>query len=355
VILAIALGLPACGGDSSSEVPDASLADAAPPAWSPAPPLPAALSNNTVAAVDDGDACTLYTAMGIGGALTGADIVASTAAWSEGDAAWRTLPDLPSSAGRVAGSSVALRGKLYVLGGYSVGPGTTETSFAAVDVFDPASGQWSSAPDLPIAIDDAVAVTWRDRWIVVVSGWSTNNNVDAVQIYDAETNSWAMGTAFPGTAAFGHAGAIVGDSLLVIDGVGTAGGFTLVNQAWLATLDPANPTTISWTDLGMHPGPLRYRAAGGDTASGMMWFHGGTADAYNFNGLSYDTGLAAPPEATTLTFDPVSRTFATLGVPKPTATMDHRSLARCGRRIYSVGGMVAGPAATSDTWVIEGP
>ncbi len=325
------------------------------PAWVAGVSLPAPLSDNTVAAVDGAAGCTLYTVLGIGASLGADAIVTSALSWTEGDGAWTALSDLPSSAGRVAASSVVLRGKLYVLGGYSVGPGTSETSFAAMNVFDPASGQWSAAADLPVPIDDAVAVAWRDRWIVVVSGWSMTAAVDAVQLYDVETNAWAMATAFPGTPAFGHAGALVGDSLLVIDGVGTSGGFALVNQAWLATLDPANPTAIAWEDLGPHPGPMRYRAAGGATAGGTMWFHGGTSDAYNFDGLSYDTGNASPPLATTLTFDPGSRTFGALGIAKARATMDHRSLARCGTRIYSVGGMIAGPAATGDTWVIEAP
>jgi N-acetylneuraminic acid mutarotase len=226
----------ACGGSSGGEAPDA-----APPAWAASVALPVALSNNAVTSVTDGAGCSLYSVMGIGGALTASDIIPSAYRWREGEGAWSKLPDMPTSAPRVAAHAVGLRGQLYVIGGYSVGPGTAETSFVAMDVYDPAGG-WSAAPSLPIPIDDAVVAAWRDRWIVVVSGWSNTSNVDAVQIYDADTQQWAMGTPFPGTAAFGPAGALAQDELLIIDGVGDQGGFDLVNQAWLGELDPDDPT-----------------------------------------------------------------------------------------------------------------
>ena len=200
-------------------------------------------------------------------------------------------------------------------------------------------------------IDDAVAVAWRDRYIVVVSGWSNRDNVDAVQIYDSTRNAWSMATPFPGTAVFGHSGAIGGDELIVIDGVerGT-NGFRLVNQAWRATLDAANPTRIAWTNLGGHPGLARYRGAGGTTDSGELWFHGGTDVPYNTNGLAYAGGAPAPPSGSTLVY---ADGFADHAVGKSTATMDHRSLAKCGATLYLVGGMTAGPTVSAEVWSIS--
>ena len=294
----------------------------------------------------------LYTALGIDDTLTAAGITTRAYRWREGDEAWSQLPDVPGSVGRVAAAAVSLRGKIYVLGGYSVGPGTTETSFDAVDVFDVSNGQWSSAAPMPIPIDDQVAVAWRDRWIVSVSGWSNASPVAAVQIYDADTDQWAAATDFPGMPVFGHSGALVGDSLIVIDGVGSGfAGFGLVNQSWVGTLDAADPTTIVWQDLGAHPGPARYRAAGGDVSATTAWFHGGTDDPYNYDGLGYDTGQPSAPLATTLEYDAATREFSVRAETKPTATMDHRGLPRCADRVYIVGGMVTGPAVTSEVWV----
>lgn len=338
----------ACGGGD-----DGAADAAATPAWTAGVSLPVALGNNAVTAIEGSTGCTLYSVMGIGGALTAADIVASAYRWNQGDAAWTAMPDLPTSQPRVAAHAVGLRGKLHVIGGYSVGPGVSEVSFDAMDVYDPDTNQWSAGRPLPVPIDDAVVVVWRDRWIIVVTGWSNTGNVDAVQIYDADTDEWSMGTAFPGIAVFGPTGALVGDELLVIDGVGDQEGFNLVNQAWLGQLDPQDPTTIAWTDLGTHPGPPRYRAAGEAASETTLWFHGGTDDPYNYNGRSYDTGQPSAPLDNTLVYDVGSRQFSALGIPKPTATMDHRALARCGETLYTVGGLVAGPAATADVWLIE--
>jgi hypothetical protein len=190
----------------------------------------------------------------------------------------------------------------------------------------------------------------------VVSGWSNTDSVATVQIYDAESESWAVATDFPGTPVFGHAGAITGDTLVIVDGVGSVGfGFELVNQAWLGQLDVDDPTTIEWIDLGSHPGPARYRAAGGTTVDGQLWFHGGTEVPYNFDGLAYDGGRPAPPLATTLIYG-LDQGFSELGVPKPVATMDHRALARCRATLYSVGGMTAGPEVSAGVWrLLPGP
>ena len=269
----------------------------------------------------------------------------------EGDAQWISLPEIPGPP-RLAANAVGLRGEPFLLGGYEVLGNGSEVTADTLQRFNLAGGRWESLASLPIPVDDVGAVAWRDRYIVVVSGWSNTGNVDAVQIYDAETDTWTAATSFPGTPVFGQAMAISGDELIVIDGVGSSAlGFRLVNQAWKATLNPADPSQISWTDLGAHPGPARYRAAGGTTAAGALWFHGGTAQPYNFDGLRYDNGQPATPLATTLSYQ--DGAFLVDEVPaKPTATMDHRALVPCGERLLSVGGMTEGPSVSAQVWSI---
>lgn len=312
--------------------------------WQSLSPLPEAVTNNAVAAVSAQGRCTLYSVLGLDGSRASSGIHARAYAL-EGDQ-WSSLPDAPGG-GRIAASAVSLRGLLYVLGGYSVATSGEETSYADVDVYDPASGTWAGAAPLPTPIDDAVAVAWQDRWIVVVSGWSNTKPVSAVQIFDADTGTWVTGTDFPGTPVFGHAGALVDDQLVVIDGAASgAGGFTLVHQAWKATLDPSTPTVIRWESLGTHPGSARYRAAAGAIGSTILWA-GGTSEPYNYDGLSYATNQPAPPLAETLTFDTTSSSFGA-SLPLPVPTMDHRAMIGCGDSLTIVGGMSAGPLVTTD-------
>ncbi len=349
--MSIGLCLLAGCGDSASNVdagpvrPDAQLG------WAPGVPLPEAIANNALASVETEGGCMVFSMLGIDSSLTAAGIHNRAFRWREGDDSWLAMPAIPGP-GRLAANAVGLRGEPYLLGGYEVSPAGSETSSTSLQRFNLSTGQWVSLADLPIAIDDAGVVAWRDRYIVVVSGWSNNSNVAAVQIYDAETDSWMMGTDFPGIPVFGPAAAIVGDELILIDGVSSGiVGFRLENQAWRATLNANSPQVIEWTELGAHPEPARYRAAAGASESGALWFHGGTAEPYNFDGQRYDNGEAATPLASTMTYSEGS--FELANVPdKPNATMDHRALVGCGSRLLTVGGMVSGPSATPQTWTI---
>jgi hypothetical protein len=90
---------------------------------------------------------------------------------------------------------------------------------------------------------------------------------------------------------------------VIVDGVGSSGlGFAIAHQSWHARLDPSDPTTLSWSQLPDHPGPARYRAAGGSLESSVI-VHGGTSEPYNFDGLSYATAEPAPPLSDAIAFD----------------------------------------------------
>jgi hypothetical protein len=321
----------------------------APWTWAAGPALPEPLANNAVAAVETASGCTLITALGLG-APRADSITTHAYAWTAKDAGWRRLDDVPGTP-RVAASAVTVHGRVHVLGGYDVAPDGHETSHREMVVLDATRGTWTNAAPLPQAIDDAVAVAWRDRWIVVVSGWSNDAPVATVQVFDSETNAWASATPFPGTPVFGHAGALDGDELVIVDGVAKgASGYAIVNQAWAGRLDAEAPIRIAWRDLGAHPGPARYRAAAGATPRGALVFQGGTDDPYNYDGKSYLAHRPSAPLADALVFEPARQEFRLLSAPKPRATMDHRGLAGCDGRLFTIGGMTAGGSVLSEVW-----
>lgn len=340
VLTSVALIVAGCSERAPPPIDDAAVAG-----WTLEVALPEPIANNAVAAIAGSDGCTLVTAAGIDGSLAAGGIHPRAWSLAPSATAWTALPDLPGVP-RIAASAVTLRGRVYVVGGYSVAAGGSETTHGVVFALDPAAG-WTTVAPLPVPIDDAVAVAWRDRWLVVVSGWSNSAPVAAVQIYDLDSETWAMATPFPGTPVFGHAGAIVGDDLVIVDGVAASGGgFAAVEQTWRGVLDPDHSTQIAWTSLGDHPGPARYRAAAG-AIGGRMVFHGGTDTPYNFDGRRYDNGSPALPLATAFAFDPLSAMFADdLPIQAP-ATMDHRGLVGCGEVGYTIGGIAAGPMTSS--------
>ncbi|MEZ4364571.1 MAG: hypothetical protein R3B48_30625 [Kofleriaceae bacterium] len=326
----------------------------------PAPSLPEPLSNNAVAAVELATGCVVVSVGGLGPARTREAISSRAYASVVGDDTFHTLPDLPGLP-RLATSAVALRGQVYVLGGYDVAADASETSHRELYSLDVAAAlasapvAWEARAELPIAIDDAVALPYRDRYIIVVSGWSTKAPVPDVQVYDAERDHWELGTPFPGTPVFGHVAAILGDDLVVLDGVAqTPEGYRLVHQAFRATLSAEHPAALQWRALDPHPGAARYRAAGG-TLGRELLFIGGTADPYNYDGLSYRTKSPSAPLVDDLRFTPATERFSVSTPPRTVATMDHRALASCAGSVSLLGGMVEGPRVQAQAWRLAAP
>jgi N-acetylneuraminic acid mutarotase len=338
-----------CGSDEASQrdaaQTDSQSIDAATNRWASATPLPIPIANNAVAAMKTATGCDVYTFGGIGTARTSAAITTAAYRWRADQ--WTKLPDLPGLP-RIASSAVGIAGKVYVIGGYSIAANGDETSSPALDIWDPANETWTSGPSLAAGIDDAIVDVWRDRYLMVASGWSTTGSVRTMSVLDTTTMTWSQATPFPGAPVFGGTGGIVGDDVFVVDGVATINSrYVLQSQLWVGRLAISGTAfTIDWQQKPNHSGGPRYRAAAG-ALDGKLMIVGGTSEPYNFDGLRYDNNMPAMPSADGLTIDNMG---AATTVSGPAATMDHRSLAICGSSAFLVGGMIAGPAVSSDVW-----
>lgn len=307
--------------------------------------LPAARSNVAVAGVNTSQGFAIIAANGLASGKSYTDIQRSLFVWSDRHRQWRQLADLPVAEGCIASAAVGLRGRVWLLGGYTVAADGSEASTPHLHAIDPDTANIERMPDMPIPVDDALALPWRDRYIVLVSGWHDTGNVDAVQIFDSEVKSWQSATGFPGDPVFGHAGGLVGDQLLVCDGVtakrdakGRAT-FALTPDCYQGDLDPDHPGTIRWQQIAPHPGPARYRmaATGTGQGGGRVVFAGGSSNPYNYDGIGYD---GAPSSASAQVY---SYHFATgrwqQHADTAVATMDHRGLVEFAGSFYLIGGM----------------
>ncbi|MEM9058661.1 MAG: galactose oxidase, partial [Pseudomonadota bacterium] len=231
------------------------------------PSLPLGLSNNAVAVVKDARGTWLYSFLGLEAGRQWSDTHAGGWVLAPGAAAWRSVGDVPGPGGRLAGVAAAAGGAVYVVGGYTVAEDHSEVSVPSVHRIAPGSDAFEPRTAMPVPVDDTVALVYRDRFIYLVSGWHDYGNVNLVQRYDSVNDSWDQATPFPGTAVFGHAGGIVGDSLVICDGVGieTASSgprrFVPVDACYLGRIDAQNPRRIEWHRLPSHPGPPLYRMA----------------------------------------------------------------------------------------------
>jgi N-acetylneuraminic acid mutarotase len=317
-------------------------------------PLPVPLSNNAVASVKSRGSLLLYSMMGIGPKKTW-DATSNSAYMLDSEAEigkWVEVRSVPGTVGRLAATAVGAREHIFLFGGYVVDAQGGETTLRDVNAYEPLTDRWFRAEDMPIAVDDSVGGLYRDRYIYLVGGWSKTDAVHDVQVYDAEKNTWAQATPIPGTPVFGHAGAVVGDTIVYIDGAykNPAGGqpkYIASDECWIGKIDHHDRLKIQWTKLPSHPGTARYRiAAGGSEKDQKIYFSGGTDNPYNYDGMGYN-GVPAEPSPVTFAFNLRSGKWETINEHTPQPTMDHRGLMVLPDELVIAGGMEKGQQVTS--------
>lgn len=266
------------------------------------PSMPAAVSSNAVASLQGG--LELFSIMGVGPKKNWDDVSnkiyvmrLSSAKWSEGR-------PVPGVAGRLAATAAGAKGQIILMGGYVVDNQGAGITVPDVNVYVPSDHRWYRGKDIPVPVNSAVAGVHHDRFVYLIGGWSLNGPVNTVQVYDVEKDSWTQATPFPGTPAFGMAGGLSDDAIVVVDGAksGPAEGprYVASDECWLGKIDKKDPTKIQWTKLPAHPGTARFGiAAGGADREKKVYFSGGTATPHNYKGVAFD---GKPSEISPITF-----------------------------------------------------
>lgn len=269
--------------------------DAEPDVWAR---LPEPVTNNAVAGIELDGRTMAYSFAGLHEGKTWRDVTADAYACDLETRECREIAGMPDGIGRLASVAVTVGGQIYIFGGYTVAQDGSESSTPEVWRFDPASETYTHITDMPVPVDDTIALPFEDRYIYLVSGWHDTDNVDLVQVYDVEDDHWFEATPFPGAPVFGHAGAMDENGRLLLCGgtavipAATEAGrrqFQALGQCWGGQV-LANPAEITWQAVGenamgpfyrgvaiAHPAPL----------NGYSFF-GGSGNAYNYNGIGYD-------------------------------------------------------------------
>lgn len=302
------------------------------------------VSNNAVASLHEGKRTFFFSFMGI---LPGKTWDAVTAdAWSFDTLSreWARLPAVPGQAGRLAAAAAGVKGRVFLFGGYTVDAQGNEVSLSSLDIFDLKARGWRRGADIPVAVDDMVVGVYRNRYIYLVSGWSQQDNVRNVQVYDTEKDRWLQATPIPGTPVFGHAGALAEDTIVYVGGAfknpgGSNPRYVPSDEAWMGKIDRGDLTRITWTKIPLPPSRARYRIAAAAFGRRIV-FSGGTDNPYNYDGRGYD-GQPSEPVATTFAWNVDSGGWELLP-DNPVPTMDHRGLAPTPEGLALIGGMEAG-------------
>ena len=306
-------------------------------------PLPVPLTNNAVTSVKVGGQTLVYSFMGLGSSKSWDAVKNSAYALNLKYGKWTTIRSIQGS-GRLGATAVSVGEEVFVMGGYVPDKSGLQAIVADVSVYEPVGLRWYRGPDLPTAVRDAAAGEYRDRYIYVVGGFSNKGPTNEVQLYDTITKQWSQATPYPGAAVFGHAGAVVGDTIIYIDGAKASGAKTgspwdPSDECWMGKIDRKDPKKIVWSKLPSHPGLARYRiATGSSDKDGKAYFAGGSAEVYDYNGIGLD-GKPAEPSPVVFDYNVKRDAWETITENAPNPTMDHHGMAVTSDELIVVGGM----------------
>jgi N-acetylneuraminic acid mutarotase len=307
-------------------------------------PLSVPVSNNAVVGIKVNGQLLVYSLTGIGSKKTWNSITNASYALNVKYNTWTTIKAVPGS-GRLGAVAAGVKEQVFLIGGYVPDPNGSQAIVPDVSIYEPLALRWYRGAEMPTGVRDAVAGVYRDRYVYVVGGFSKAGPTNQVQLYDSLTDKWTSATPSSGAPVFGHAGAVVNDSIVYTGGaVATGGkpGFTTSDEAWIGKIDRKDPRKIEWSKLPTHPGPGRYRiAAAASEKDQRIYFAGGSDKVYEFDGIGLD-GKPAEPSPVTFAYNLKSNGWETIQENAPNPSMDHHGMAVSSDGLILVGGMASG-------------
>jgi N-acetylneuraminic acid mutarotase len=176
--------------------------------WTPRAPFPNRLDHIGSAVLNG----KIYTAGGFIGGGVHKDGQDAAYEYDPATNSWRTLANMKLGRGSVG--VAAIDGKLHAIGGRGAN-GITVTTH---EVYDPATNAWTEAAPLPKARDHA-AVTAAEGKIYFAGGrfGASTDSTNLFDVYDPKTNTWTAGPTMP-TARSGLAGTFYNGLFMVLGG-----------------------------------------------------------------------------------------------------------------------------------------
>jgi N-acetylneuraminic acid mutarotase len=265
-----------------------------------------------------------------------------------------SLPSLQEPHGRIGSTAVGVNDSVYIFGGYNLGSSKSFDTAPGVYKYHVPTDTYAQLEPMPVSVNDAVALVYRDRYIYVISGWNNDAAVNLVQVFDTLKNEWFQASPFIGTPVFGHAGGIVDNVIMICDGAKVtpqlAANRTITQQAscYLGEINVTRADKISWYQW-VHPTDVgRFRmAAAGDVENDRIIFVGGANAPHGANAERIDSKAINSNSQNDKPLTPSNEIWIyNIGkrswqVSKsPQASMDQRGLLNVSGNWITLGGML---------------
>jgi len=201
---------------------------------------------------------------------------ASAAASASSAATWRRIADIPTPRSELAAAVSAQVGRVFTIGGAG-GP-------QIVERYDPGADHWDRAPDLPVAVDHAMAAAVEGlqssapQGVFVFGGYRAGGTATPRAFrFDTAASRWEEIAPMPGPRAAGAAVAS-GSSIFIVGG---ADGSRLVAPTYRYDV-----ITRQWQTVAAIPTPRDHLAA--VAADGMVCAVGGRQLSLSLNLVAFE-------------------------------------------------------------------
>lgn len=209
--------------------------------WSRVADLPGTAVENPAVTAANGK---LYLFGGSTAAFSGA--VAETWTYDPATNAWTRLPDMPTARG--GATAQVLGGSVYVAGGMTADGAST----AVVERFDLATGTWHPGPTMATARDNPGSAVVDGRLYVfggrtrLAGGQTPAPTLGSVEMFDPATGAWSSRSSMPTARRTMATGVIDGRVIL-------AGGEAAADGGPFAVVEQYDPATDTWASLRRMP------------------------------------------------------------------------------------------------------
>lgn len=323
--------------------------------WTELDTMPFRISNNAVAGATVLGVPHVYSFGGIDTTKIYSGISNRAFRYNYATDTWDEIASTPNTLPLIAAAASTVKNKIYVLGGYHVYSNGSETSSNEVIIYNPELNVYeANGAAIPVPIDDQAQCVWRDSLIYVISGWSNTANVTNVQIYNPDLNSWSVGTSVPNLSTykvFGSSGYIIGDTIFYFGGASLGFNFPAGKVLRKGIINSTDPTQIAWTIEEDAPN-TNYRSACLTYGNSIYWV-GGAAVSYNYNGVAYNGSGGVDPLFQIMRYDAYTQTWYA-GTGAPFGAMDLRGVAQVGPTSWIIcGGMESNQQVSNKTFLLE--
>ena len=273
-ILAITLILTGLLGAASI-----SLAQKVPPGgrWAKKADMPTARAFPSSAVVNN----LIYVVAGWGG--VGPDVgccnvpmdsLTTVEAYDPATDTWAKKADIPTK--RMWFSTSVVDGKIYAFGGQSLverrGKGIAKT-VRAIEVYDPVADAWENLGDAPRARMRISSVALNGKIYVIGGSTAVSDKGTLLQVFDPAQNTWADLAPMPTGRGIGDGGGLTASA---VEGkIYAIGGYTKDAPNWLQTVEVYDPATDTWDNQKDMPTGRDYLSSTTPAVGGLIYVIGG--------------------------------------------------------------------------------